>query len=454
MIIRLTIENFLSFNDKCELLLTPGRTRNLSHHIIKANNNKDFSTLKAAVIYGANASGKSNFAKSLSFLKEMVTNPNRGNKFIRYEKFKLDPSAAERHSQIEVEFHYKNYNYAYGMKFNHSQIVEEWLYLIDKKKDRKIFERTTEGNNITVSFEHLDLNKKALQRLEFMAVDTLPNQLFLNAVNHRNIGNLEGIDHLINAYQWFDEALTIIFPNTKFTGLEININSDIEMRSIYQWFLAEFETGISGLEIINVDYFSNEVNLPENIKQQIAENLDIGERAIISSSDNITYTLLRTENGDIQAAKLMTKHKIKNSDAFELFEINEESDGTQRIMDFIPVITALVNEEKVFIIDEISRSLHPKLTDKLFELYFSASKDRKSQLICTTHESELMHQHKIRKDEIWFVKKNPFGASSLYSLEEFRERKDTDIRSGYLNGRYDAIPHFSIVQDAPWKKSS
>lgn len=452
MIIRVIIDNFLSFNEEVELLLTPGKSRNLKGHIIKATKRQDVSILKSAVIYGANASGKSNLTKTLFFLKKMVTEQS-SRKIISYEKFKLDAKSKDRHSRIEIEFHYKGNNYGYGIVFDRQVIHEEWLYLFDKKNDRKIYDRKTRNGKIEMSFDNLGLSKKNLERLTYIGADTLPNELFLNASNHRNIADIEGISHLTNAFKWFDDALTVIFPESKFIGLEVNIDSDIDMREVYQWFLSKFNTGISGLETINVDFFSPEVDLPEKLKRQIAEDLDVGERAMISSIDNITYSLFRREGGDIEAVKLMTKHKVKNSNSIKLFEINEESDGTQRIMDFIPAIVELAKKERVFVIDEINRSLHPKLTVKLFELFFAASTGVKSQLICTTHESQLLDQKKLRKDEVWFVKKNAYGESMLYSLEEFRERKDADIRTGYLKGRYDAVPNFSSMDDAPWKNN-
>jgi AAA15 family ATPase/GTPase len=450
MLIRLTIENFLSFNERIELLLTPGKARNLVNHIIKRESRKDLSILKSAVIYGANASGKSNFSRVLFFLKKMVTRPGVARETIAYEKFKLDRDAADRPSRIEVEFHFRGQNYAYGFGFDRQVIHEEWLYRFDCNRDWKIFERTTNKDMVSVDIGHLADTAEDRKRLEYIGADTQPTELFLNTSNHRNIRNISGIAPLTDAYAWFDESLAVIFPDSKMLGLEVNIDSDARLREIFQWFLAEFKTGITGLETVNIDFFSKEVDLPEKLKQRIAQDLKIGERAMVSSLDHITYSLSRNEEGSIEAIKLMTQHPIKNSPTPALFEINEESDGTQRIMDLIPAIAELAKEERVIVVDEIDRSLHPMLTRKLFELYFRESAGIKSQLICTTHESQLLDQDLLRKDEIWFVKKDVAGASSLYSLEEFKERKDADIRTGYLKGRYNAIPHFSAFSDTPW----
>lgn len=389
----------------------------------------------------------------LLFLKKRVVRPRRG-KVITYEKFKLDKSAAKRRSQIELEFHYQGVNYAYGIVFDQQAIYEEWLYRFDKEKDWKIYERTTVDRKVEITFDHLSVSAKDRQRLQFIGADTLPHELFLHTANHRNIKDIPGVDPLLHAYAWFDESLTVIFPNSRFVGLEYDIDSDEDLRAIYEWFLTRLDTGIIGLKTIQVDFLSNDVKVPDQLKERISEDLGIGERAMVSSvEDNITYSLTRLESGDIEAVKLMTRHAIKNSKEEAYFEINEESDGTQRIMDFIPAMADLAKKEKVFVIDEINRSLHPKLTVKLMDLFFTLSEGRKSQLICTTHESQLMDQQKLRKDELWFVKKDKFGASTLYSLEEFRERKDVDIRTGYLKGRYDAVPSFSGVAEPPWDQT-
>lgn len=453
MIIRLTVENFLSFNEKTEILLTPGKSRALRDHVVKGSRSRDIDILKSALIYGANASGKSNIVRAVSFMKKLVVKGVSTNQFIDYAKFKLDQAANDRHSQLEIEFHYKGQNYAYGFIFNNQLILQEWLFTFNKEKDFKIFERTTLVDEVSITFGKLSISKEVEKRLEYIAADTLPNELFLNSSNHRNIFSIKGIYPITDSYRWFEEALTVVFPDSKLTGMEVNMESDMEMKEVYQWFLTELKTGISGLETTLVDFFSHDVNLPEALKNKIAADLKLGERAIISSLDNMRYSLARKENGTLEAVKMMTRHKIKNEERYTLFEMNEESDGTQRLMDLIPAVTELSREEKVFVIDEIDRSLHPNLTFKLFEIFFRESKNIRSQLICTTHESELLNQDLFRKDEIWFVKKNKDGESDTYSLEEFRPRKDRDIRTAYLVGRYNAIPKFSIMEGMPWKSN-
>jgi len=450
MLIRASFENILSYNSRSEILLTPGKTRNLKHHIIKGSKNRDIDILKSSIIYGANASGKSNLIKILSFAKKMIVSGNQSSEDISYKHFKLDRANSEKNSRIEIEYKIKGHYYAYGFVFNKKEIIEEWLYRINKESETKVFERKTMDGKVEVNFGGLSSKKKVLQRLTYMGQDTKKNELFLHSSNQRNLKDIEGILDIINSHHWFKEVLTIIFPRTKFAGMEVNIDSDEELKNVYKWFLTEFKTGIAGLETKKVDFFSKEVDLPGTIKEDIANDLKSGENAIISSFDNVRYNISKNEMGDIQALKLMTSHKLKNENKFINFEIKEESDGTQRIMDLVPALMEVSKENKVFIIDEIERSLHPNLTFKLFELFFNESDNIESQLICTTHEDILLDLKLFRKDEIWFVKKNSCGESSLYSLEEFKPRKDKDIRTGYLKGRFEGIPVFATSLQTPW----
>ena len=451
MLIRASIENFLSFNRKVEILLTPGRTRSLKHHVYKSGKSRDIDVLKSSIFYGANASGKSNLIKAIYFLKRFILDGPSRSESINYQKFKLDAKSYDKDSKIELEFKYQNQNYAYGIEFNHSRINEEWLYIINKETEYKIFERKSQNEEVLLSFDAIKLSKEELKRLSYIGLDTKVNEPFLHSSNKRNIKNINGIDPIVNAYKWFKDCLTIIFPESRFSGMEVNIDSDTALKEIYKWFLTKFKTGIVGLETVKVDFFSKDIYLPEAIKEEIAQTLEIGERAILSSLDNIRYVVSKKEDTEIEAMKLMTKHKMKNEDRFINFEINEESDGTQRIMDLIPALMEASKDERVFMIDEIERSLHPNLSYKMFELFFNESSNVPSQLICTTHEDNFMNLKLFRKDEIWFIKKNRSGESTAYSLEEFKPRKDKDIRTGYLKGRFDAVPMISNLNQVPWK---
>jgi AAA15 family ATPase/GTPase len=131
--------------------------------------------------------------------------------------------------------------------------------------------------------------------------------------------------------------------------------------------------------------------------------------------------------------------------------LEEESDGTVRLLDFVPAFKNLISSEKVYIVDEIERSIHPLLIKELVKK-FSLDNKTRGQLIFTTHESNLLDQEIFRQYEIWFVEKDLNGSTDLYSLSDFKEHKTIDIRKGYLNGRYGSIPFLGNLEDLKWHK--
>ncbi|MEA3458555.1 MAG: AAA family ATPase [Candidatus Thermoplasmatota archaeon] len=128
------------------------------------------------------------------------------------------------------------------------------------------------------------------------------------------------------------------------------------------------------------------------------------------------------------------------------FELNEESDGTQRMLDLVELIFAANSRSnKVYVIDEIDRSLHPQLTYRLIDTYLRLVDKSAMQLIVTTHEAHILDLRLLRRDEVWFVDKNTNGESSLYSLEQYNERFDKKIDKAYLDGRYGGVPLFDEI---------
>ncbi|WP_077612592.1 AAA family ATPase [Clostridium sp. Marseille-P2415] len=138
----------------------------------------------------------------------------------------------------------------------------------------------------------------------------------------------------------------------------------------------------------------------------------------------------------------VTTIKLKHGKSFYSYKFKEESDGTRRLFELLDMLLNKGNN-KVYVIDEMERSLHPKLTSKFIELFDKLHCDQKMQLIFTTHESSIMDQELFRRDEIWFVERDKDNSSHIYSLDKFKERYDKKLSKAYLEGRYGAIPVFT-----------
>lgn len=439
MLIRFSVENFSSFNERQVISFLPGKGVLKPEH--KTKPVKGVSLLKTALVFGANASGKSNLVRAIEFGRRLVLVGTRSDAMIAYKKFRLDASANNRNSRIEYEIQHKGKNYAYGFVFNNTEIVEEWLYEVKKSGDIKLFERNR--NEFDLEY-FLKKNPKEdhQQFLRFTARATPVNQLFLTEIRTRRVKeNVKDIEDLLNVNDWFLNSLKVIFPDDKYNeGLKFELEDNEKLLTIFQEFLNYFDTGISGVCLERVEMES--LDLPSKVVSSILDQLHSKESesavAVISHSRNTFF--ISKQNSEISFKKFMTKHKIKDQDNEEFFDPGDESDGTNRIMDFIPLIMDLLKGDNVFVVDEMERSLHPNLMYDIIDLFIDKGREVNSQLIIATHESSLLTQKLLRKDELWFVVKDKDGATKLHSLEEYTIRFDKEIRKDYLLGRYKGVP--------------
>lgn len=443
MLIRYSIENFLSFGARAEISMIPGKVRYLNNHIIKSSKGKDVSLLKLAIIYGANASGKSNLIKSVKFAKDLILNGTTSGGLIPIRKFRLDTTFEKQPSRFEFEIKANDKCYSYGFSCNIHKIEEEWLYEITKSKDRMIFERKCGNKKCDIIFsKSKSTTKKEEQFLEFLADGTRDNQLFLTECHQRNLkNNLKTNNDFVNTINWF-KNLTLIFPNSKFSGLEYQLEKNENFGNSLKDYLLSFDTGIDSIKLQKED-FNKITDLPEELKTEIEKDLKKNMKIIVTNPDNKkTYAISRNEKDLIIASRVIINHKVKNSTEYASFEMGDESDGTQRLFDLIPALMDLARKDRVFMIDELDRSLHPNLSNMIMDIFLNKTSKIESQLLITTHESSLLNLKKFRKDEIWFVEKDKSGQSLFFSLEDFQPRFDKEIRKAYLLGRFGATPVF------------
>lgn len=440
MLYRYTIENYRSFKERTELSLIPLKKED--RHIIQ----DEIPVLKTAVIYGANASGKSNLIKSIGFARDIILN----NKQIEQSGnpcYRLDSESVHKPTifSFEINIDTKLYQYGFAISFYQSTIVEEWLYELKTDKEILLFNRrfNFETNAYETSFNNETiLNEKDKNRL-YVYVDDLEkanSKLLLTEIAQKKISDSELISEINNVYSWFDK-LTILFPNSVFNLLIAVDANELKVNEIYKDYFKTFDIGIENihLEEVSIDLLRLDKELLMKIKSNLITKKEERNRKVMLNIRGQEYLIEQNELGDLNAKEVKFRHQndtIKDVD----FRKDEESDGTQRLFDLIPVLSRLVKHENVIIIDELDRSLHSLLTKRFIELFLLHSQNVKSQLICTTHEVLLLDLDLLRKDEIWFVKKNMQGESQLYPLAQFKLKHEAEIERNYLLGRYGAIP--------------
>lgn len=455
MLVQVTIENFLSFKEATTFSML-GVNSDLNHaeHLAVDMAGKGRSLLPIAAIYGANAAGKSNLINAIDFAKDLIVEGTRSGQVIPTSTFKLG-DYSRKPSKFEFIFTYKDALYSYGFTLNSSQILEEWLYGIPPNRKREVpyFERTTSEKKETKVEYGATLRGKGdkyKQFLDFIAKGTRPNQLFLTEAVERNVKLLKPV------VNWFRRVLTIISAESRYTGLEIGILSSEEFTGFLSDFLKFAGTGIDsiGVEEVILDFDYHFPEMPKDMREELNQQLaEAGENSVvmIESIQGKRYLLMKGEQEQISLMQLKTKHRHEEGQLVD-FAIDEESEGTQRLINLIPALFILKkNPEKVIFLDELDRRLHPLLSRQFLEFSLQCkTQESRNQLIFTTHDTNLLDLDLLRRDEIWFVEKNNQGASHLYSLAEFKIRPDLKIEKGYLNGRFGAIPFFGDIRSLGW----
>lgn len=457
MLVRFNVKNFRSFNEKLnletnqfqtqELSMLAGATRGKKEHLISVN---DQEILKFSAIFGANAAGKSNIVKALKFIQYTVKHghlPAGASE----EYCKTHADNITKPSYFELEMIINNQNYSYGFEYilNTGKLVSEWLILLKKDKEISLFEKNENSKNYNFG--------GILKKYDFFKVysDGLDgsNSLFLTTMNRNTVGlykKYPEIQIIQDVFSWITNNLSINYPDNPIQT-DVACLLDEKEFSIFSDLLNSFGTGIKQLQKDPIDSQKFIEQLPSEMKNDILKAMDFVNQqnnqkavmgAIIQKKDTDEIFVLKIyPNSNMEVYAILFEHQFYDQSV--KFKLVNESDGTKRLFDLIQLL--LDKDNKTYIIDELDRRLHPCLTYQFVKTYFTLCKQKNIQLIVTTHESRLLDFDLLRRDEIWFVDKNKYGESDLYSLEEYNERFDRKIDKAYLDGRYKGVPIFTTV---------
>lgn len=448
MLVRLLVKNLFSFKELTEFNMLPGRFNRMPYHVYESNN---IELLKLNAMYGANGAGKSNLIKSLALLSQFVETGSLPIEFL-IETFKFSKESRLQDVYVGVEFIKEDVPYYYGITINQGIIVEEELQIggLGKKDDYTLFLRTDQQGekNLELTFSKEVMDDKEASVFPFFLKNEIleRNQpVLFHMASRKN----KVFDQFKKALQWFTHDLIPVMPNARPSGLTIHLE---ENPGFYQFASDVMQAFNTGIKSINIDTIPIEEFFGEADKQQ-AERITAELKAnpekirpFLTAHEEILFVLRQNK---VVAKRLYFLHDTDGGIA--KFTAAEESDGTRRLLDYLPAFYAAIKSKQVYIIDEIERSIHPLLIKELISK-FSHDPSTHGQLIFSTHESNLLDQEIFRPDEIWFAEKNKEGATEVYSLSEFKEHHTLDIRKGYLNGRYGGIPFLGNLKDLNWEK--
>lgn len=448
MLVQFSVENFLSFDEEQVFSMVATSGDQHPTHLVPDVPRKGESLLRAAALYGANGAGKSNLVQAMRFAKNLIVEGTHGTQPIAVRPFKLGTEGG-RPSKFEFIIKTQGVLYNYGFRLDANRIHEEWLYATPNKHEVKFFERTTseEGKvDVEVGPALSGRGSKQKQLLEFVAQGTRPNQLFLTETLERNVAEAKPI------VEWFGQALLVTTAEEQDYNLDVRAHISKEFISFLALFLQAADTGIEDITFSkqSFDFNQHVSSWPElqryilrvELRQTDPNNL------IQIVGDNGTPLLLAPGvNGEPVLLSLLLLHRAADGRHVE-FNIQEESEGTQRLIHLLSLLFALQGgSEQVVVLDELDRRLHPFLSRFFVQAALERGKEHPhGQLIFTTHDTNLLDLDLLRRDEIWFAEKDKGGASHLYSLAEFKTRTDLKIEKGYLNGRFGAIPFIGDIR--------
>ena len=422
--------------------MVASKATRLGEQVIPSQKSDGFRLLKMGIILGANASGKTNFVKAMACAQELIENGLSTGQSMPEWSFKLDPSSQEKPTIFSFEIRTELGCFEYEFAIDRSSVVYEVLKKVTRRSERVVFKRIRKDEFYDFSTSIKFKSSKDKQFFEFTEQGSPSNKLFLTECRDRNmIKNIPYIESINSVMNWFEEKLTIIFPHSKYSGLEMAMHKDGDAAGYFSEILSRYDTGIQSLELVEVEFQSWLDGLPKEAAEQINSALKKGDDFMftIQIASNARYRVYRSDDGPVKVFKVLLNHENILGDNVP-FSIAEESDGTQRLIDLIPGLRQISMGEKVFVIDELDRSLHPTVTRSIISDFLSETAGGPGQLIVTTHDSTLLDQELLRKDEYWFTRKSDQGNSEIYSLEEFDLRFDKSLQKDYLNGRFNGVP--------------
>jgi len=429
MILGFTVKNYKVFKDETTISFLASNYDKTTQELesIVEFPEKKLRILKSAVIYGPNASGKTKLFEAIGFMRHFIINSSKESQqgeSIDVQPFLLSEMTEKEPSEFEMVFLYKNVTYRYGFEVTDQKVLAEWLFFKTSSKEIQVFYRDTVENTCEIHKKHF--KKGAMLHKENMVRD---NALMLSVASQFND------DLCSEVLSWFRSKLSVISGLREegyqgFSMMKIN-QKDAHNRMMHL---------VQGSDLCIQDIRSNELkveDIPDSLPVELREQM-INE----IKNENITYfsETITTHN------KYDINNKIIGS--VDLLLDEDESQGTQKFFYLSgPILDTLETGSTIFI-DEFDARMHPNLIVNLFSLFINPEYNKQgAQLIITTHNSTLLRENMLRKDQIWFVEKDKFEASHLYPLSDFKStkvRKGENFESNYLKGKYGAIPYINF----------
>ncbi len=426
MLIDFKIKNFRSIKEEQTLSLVAGATGKDQTRPDSLVEWDDFKLAKTAAIFGANASGKSNIVRAFRFMKSFVsrsaTRMNLGDRIREAIPFRLDIESSGMPSSLEVTLLLNGTQYVYGFSATAERVLDESLRV------RPVGGRITTwlSRHVTPHGQDWQINGPLRKDEALLRDKTRDNGLALSRGAELNISALSEL------FLWFRKDFLVYDlsapPMVLAERTAVRVGKDENFRGRVLQLLRDADLGISSIAVSEEPAFPAPKDAPEDLKKVLNAIRDIAGDEVLKRHTVTTYHSVAGASNPI---------------GFGLAE--DESNGTQRLFALAGPILDALDRGQLLVLDEFECSMHPLLSRKVVELFQSASANKKgAQVIFATHDTSLMSQNLMRRDQIWFTDKNQYGATELFSLYDFanRPRAASAFERNYLAGRFGAIPQF------------
>ena len=412
MLVEFRTKNFRSLRDEQVLSLVASTDKTLlDTHALATGLKAAPHVLKSAVVYGANASGKSNLVKALQFMRGVVLQSaalQPGQTFDRLQPFKLDAASGSQPTAFEVTFVLGGVRYQYGFAMDAQRIVGEQLLVYKAFKPQRWFERRFDAESGKDVYEFGSGLKGAKNLWEGA---TRPNALFLSVAVQLNSEALRPV------FDWFANRLVIFNEQSPLSPqFSVHMLKQEAQRKAICAFLQAADTSIADIEVATQQAMVHTINV----------DLATGKREETA--------------GEQAVEEVRFHHATEHGKA--VFDLADESSGTRNLLFLTGPILDILHKGLTLVVDELDTSLHTLLVQALVRLFHRPEANTGgAQLVFTTHDTSLLDAYGLfRRDQVWFVEKRPDQSSSLYPLLDFSPRKNEALERGYLQGRYGALP--------------
>ncbi len=426
MLIQFSVKNYKCFKEEAKLSMVASnydRTTRWTDNVIEVPK-FNLNLLRSAVIYGANASGKSKLLDAMAFMQRFIFSSQKDTQVgerIKTEAFKLNTETENQPSLFEINFIIDSELFRYGFEVTQKVVVSEWLYHRLNTKEVEIFYR---------DYQTFDVHKKEKKLKLLVDNDMIRDNALLLSVAAQNNDKFA-----IKIFNWIKMRFNILTEDSRFLGYSISKLNEKDSKQEILQFLKNADFNIVDLKpvVVNAEELPNE--MPKKLKELLLKKIN--------------------EDGDSIFSDVSVFHKKYDADnkavGIENFSLDDdESLGTKRFFALSGPIINTLKDGKTLVIDELDAKLHSNLVSKVVS-FFNApdTNPHNAQLIFNTHDRSLMSSELFRRDQVWFTKKDRYGAVTLYSLDGFKTdngekaRNKEDYETNYARGKYGAIPYLS-----------